>query len=732
MYYNNIGVGKVVMKNYYKQLDIIRIFSCIVILLYHLNLLKGGYLAVCTFFVLSGYLSVVTAFKQDEFSLKKYYINIIKKIYLPLIVVTFISVAVISLTTNFNWINLKPEVTSIIFGYNNFWQLNANLDYFVRNVSTPFMHFWYISLLLQVEILFPFVFMILSKLGKKISKIVPCLLLIILGVISCIFFNDNITNNHIMHAYYGTFSRLFSLVFGMFLGFFHVYCKPLVFKNNILKRLIFNTYLIIITVLFFIVDPKSILWKSGMFIATFISLRLIDYAIVFPKKEEKRNKLLSLSNICYEIYLVQYPVIFLIQDYNINNILKVVLIILITIVISGLIYFSLNNINKSKFKILKIVLLIPITGLTIYGLYTYIIAKDYTNDMNKLKNDLEENRALIEKKQKERLLKQKEEEEKWQEYLNSTELNEQDLENKVRNLSVIGIGDSIMELAVKDLYKEFPNGYFDAATNRTEKNAMNVIKDLKSKGIDSDVYILNIGTNGYCNEDCKEELIQVIGEDKYIFWLNTTNPDYKVFNTMLESVASKYDNVFIIDWRSYGLAHQEYLIYDKVHPNVKGCGIYAHKIYEGVYEQYLKMYNEARDKKIKEHEELEKNKITFIGNDLLRGIYDLIDNNYQNSKLLVDDYNYETIKELLSDDSISNNIVLVFDNNIGISYNQYQELIKNNENKNIKVITTDENIKTNNENIYYFNTNNKKSLDDIHLNDEGNNELFNLIKEIIE
>jgi hypothetical protein len=58
---------------------------------------------------------------------------------------------------------------------------------------------------------------------------------------------------------------------------------------------------------------------------------------------------------------------------------------------------------------------------------------------------------------------------------------------------------------------------------------------------------------------------------------------------MLEDVASKHDNVFIIDWRSYGLAHQEYLIYDKVHPNVKGCGIYAHKIYEAVYEQYLKM-----------------------------------------------------------------------------------------------------------------------------------------------
>ena len=60
---------------YYIRLDIIRIIACILIFLYHLNILKGGYLAVCTFFVLSGYLSCVSIFKERHFSFKKYYIS---------------------------------------------------------------------------------------------------------------------------------------------------------------------------------------------------------------------------------------------------------------------------------------------------------------------------------------------------------------------------------------------------------------------------------------------------------------------------------------------------------------------------------------------------------------------------------------------------------------------------------------------------------------------------------
>lgn len=119
-------------KVYYRYLDIIRAFFCVAILFYHLDIIKGGYLAVCSFFALSGYLSVISSMRKDNFSLKDFYISRIKKIYLPLVVVVFLSISAISLF-DIIWLNLKPETTSVLLGFNNFWQLSVNLDYFAQD-----------------------------------------------------------------------------------------------------------------------------------------------------------------------------------------------------------------------------------------------------------------------------------------------------------------------------------------------------------------------------------------------------------------------------------------------------------------------------------------------------------------------------------------------------------------------------------------------------------------------
>ena len=105
-------------KKYYGKLDLIRVIACIAILLYHIGILKGGYLAVCTFFVLSGYLSVISCFKKEKISLKEYYLNKLKKIYIPLLVTVFITILVVSLIPSIDWVNLKPETTSVLLGYN--------------------------------------------------------------------------------------------------------------------------------------------------------------------------------------------------------------------------------------------------------------------------------------------------------------------------------------------------------------------------------------------------------------------------------------------------------------------------------------------------------------------------------------------------------------------------------------------------------------------------------------
>ena len=211
-------------KEYYIKLDIIRILSCFVVLFYHLNLLKGGYLAVCIFFALTGYLSIVTNYNK-KFSLKDYYFKRLKKIYLPLLIVVFLTIGIINILPNINYLNYKREIFSIIFGYNNYWQLHANLDYFVRNANSPFTHLWYIAILIQFELIFPFILLIIKKLDKKINKYISIILITIISIISYILFYITMSKGNIMTAYYGTIERLYSITLGILLGLIHIHSK---------------------------------------------------------------------------------------------------------------------------------------------------------------------------------------------------------------------------------------------------------------------------------------------------------------------------------------------------------------------------------------------------------------------------------------------------------------------------------------------------------------------------
>ena len=65
-----------------------------------------------------------------------------------------------------------------------------------------------------------------------------------------------------------------------------------------------------------------------MILTTFITTRLIKYSLLDNRKQERVDKLVkSLAKITYEIYLVQYPVIFFMNNIPLDNSLKIVLII---------------------------------------------------------------------------------------------------------------------------------------------------------------------------------------------------------------------------------------------------------------------------------------------------------------------------------------------------------------------------------------------------------------------
>ena len=733
---------KVRKKAYYKNLNILRLISCIAVLLYHMGILKGGYLAVCIFFVLSGYLSVTSAYKKDNFNIKDYYINRIKKLYIPLVIVVFSSITIISLFKNIYWLTLKSETTSILLGYNNFWQINANLDYFARHVDSPFMHLWYISILLEFDLIFPFLYKGLKKLGDKVNKALPSIIPLVLGIASAIYFYKSSLGPNLMTAYYNTFARIYSILFGVALGFYHSYYVSLVpnyIKTKPLRKIVFYSYLLINIIAFIFIKSTSSIFAISMILISVIACRLIDYAILDKDDLTKFDKIIkSISDISYEIYLVQYPVIYLFQYININHYLKTPIIIIIVILLSYILHMISNK--RENMKIVRKILLVVVLALSVFGAYKYIATKSHEKEMKQLEQELAENEKVMLEKQKEYHLLEQKEEEDWTKELERLE--NTSLDELVKDLPVTFVGDSVMLGAMNNLKKAFPNSYFDSKESRSTYVGYTILKDLKDSNKLGDPVVIHLGTNGDCKNSCKENIMDLL-KDKTVFWINTTN--YTYVNDNLNKLAEKYDNLHIIDWYTLSRGHSDWFYKDGIHLPPEGRKEYTNIVYNAITEVYKDTFKEKKAELIKAHQEELKNKPTFYGNDILFYNFETLQSSYSDVKFIVNkDFSYKALKESIElsikENTLSKKIVLAFDNSTVISTKEYQELIELCKDSNLYIVASGKPLDSlgNYSNVTIINfyskiQKNKDYLmaDGIHLTEKGNKALLNMLEKTI-
>ena len=586
-------------KVYYRRIDYLRIISCILVLLYHLNILQGGFLAVCTFFTLSGYLSFFSALSKKEFSIKKYYLSRLKKVYLPLLIVVMLTVIIFQFYQPAKWINIKPESISAIFGYNNYWQLNANLDYFTRHNNSPFMHLWYIAILLQYELIFPIAFVILKKIDEKINKHISTIVVALLTIVTTIAFYHFSKTENIMTVYYSSFLRSFSFFFGILFAILHYkydfkIAKP--FKN--IKNLMFLIYTIALIILCTFVPDTSSNYALFLILATIISARIIEYATL--KNNKGNNKIFSfISNSTYEVYLVQYPVMFFAQSLIINNTLKTITIITLTIIISLLLHGLLNNSVKNK--IVKILTILGIIAIIVCGSVVLINEVNHTKEMQELEAQLNDNLKEIEEKNKEYLNDINKEKEEWNKVLADIEIGESKIKEIVTNLPVVGIGDSVLLAASPGLYKVFPNGYFDGKVSRTIVGGRELLEELIAEGKVGDTIILALANNGDYIIKRNKDLMEVVG-DRKVFWVNAVLADIPEFNENFKEFAEDYPNLYIVDWEEASKDHPEYFYADGIHVKGDGINAYANLVYDAIYNVYLDEYKSQFKDEIEKHE----------------------------------------------------------------------------------------------------------------------------------
>lgn len=245
---------------------------------------------------------------------------------------------------------------------------------------------------------------------------------------------------------------------------------------------------------------------------------------------------------------------------------------------------------------------------------------------------------------------------------------EKEKENFKENLTskmITFIGDSVMLGAEKVIKKKFKNAYVDAAISRTAWVLNEAIETARSKGKLGDIIVINLGANGDCSLSCKKQVLDKL-KNKQIFWLNTTNYDY--VNERLDSLAKEYSNLYIIDWKNLSKNHSNYFNSDKIHLTTVGAQEFVETIFNSVYEVNAKNYDEKKNKLQGDYNSKLRNEISFYGdNTLVKNFNYLVDKFDGNRfyKIECSDIS-ELINEEIKNNTLSNKIVLVYDNKCNI------------------------------------------------------------------
>jgi peptidoglycan/LPS O-acetylase OafA/YrhL len=568
-----------------KGMDGLRGIAIIGITLFHMfpNVFKGGYLGVVLFFVLTGFLMVITNKKKmenKEFSVIKFYVSRIKRLYPPLLVMVFTTLGIYFFLANDSLRGMKMQVLSIFAGFNNFWQISQSLDYFTRIANTsPFSHLWFLSIEMQFYLIFPLLLFGLYKLEEKKGKsnTIKTMLgvTVAFALIMPILYLRGV---NVTRLYYGTDTRIYALFAGMLLGW--IYTKEEETKKNFYISL---SLIGILAVSYFIFAGKMpIVYLLVLALTTILSMFLI---------EKTANSSVSLDvpildwigRHSYEIYLWQYPVIYLFQykDWNKHFIIYLFeFVILIALVVWTNYFLKVFKYKQIKPRFQKAVLACGIVGFVFQATGVVALATSKELDSTELQKRIAENEEAIKKNKN---VKSDGKAEKAKDVDYSSSGNSQ----KVSDKGLFCIGDSVMLSAYTNIQAVYPDSIVDAAVSRQIYQAQDVLRWYQSQGNIHNTVVISLGTNGVLDENNVEQVLEMIGSDKSIFWVNIYAPGVEweaSNNEYLQELAKKHSNITIVDWNSYISQHTDLLEADGIHPMEPGADAYAHLIQEKINE----------------------------------------------------------------------------------------------------------------------------------------------------
>lgn len=556
----------------------------------------GGYMGVVLFFVLTGFLLAYTSWhnwQAGQFNVFSYYGKRIKRIYPELVIMLLTSIGVLYWLVPNAVAAVRPEVISVLLGYNNWWQIGQSVDYFTRMLNaSPFAHLWFLGVELQYYLVWPLllglVVVMFELLGRRWAVGLLALLAMAASAIMPWLYAQG---GDITRLYYGTDTRICALLWGALLGLLAANTSHGRVLGQI--RSAWKTaaeYLGAVLALlltggaYFLLDGGNpLVYQGGMLAMTVVFMLLLK--LVCDEGLYLGSWLDSglfgwLGKHSYGIFLWQYPVIYISEQFGFTGAVWQYLLQLAVICLLALWGESLAAywrhphlftwISKLQMARVAALVCVSLVGMFFMGSGCYGIAMSASE------------RASVQQELEKRLAHEAEQLAQEQEKP-VEEVPAPPVKKEVNLNGIACIGDSVMLGAGSQLRANLPNCIIDAEVSRYVGGGIDVARSLQSQGKLGDIVVISLGTNGPIAGSERYEvqtrkLLEILGSKRHIFWVNTYAPHLKwqkTNNEYLVEMVKTHPNVTIVDWCAAASQHPEWLVSDGVHPNNEGSRAFA-------------------------------------------------------------------------------------------------------------------------------------------------------------
>ena len=210
---------------YIPALDGLRTLAVVAVVLYHLNLTwaQGGLLGVTIFFVLSGYLITRLLLnevaKTGRIDLKSFWIRRIRRLVPAVVTVVVVTCALCTIFNHVMLTKMRPDILPSLLFFNNWWQIAQNVSYFnALGDPSPLTHFWSLAIEEQFYLIWPPLLfaMVSMHVSKPNTRRVVLGLAAVSALAMMALYNPAADPSRV---YYGTDTRVFSLLLGAWMAF---------------------------------------------------------------------------------------------------------------------------------------------------------------------------------------------------------------------------------------------------------------------------------------------------------------------------------------------------------------------------------------------------------------------------------------------------------------------------------------------------------------------------------